>query len=228
MGLQSASMNAIFVPTITHLLTRAWRHVAVVSGVVVVVFGAGLQQAGAELADRQQPMLIEADALRVDDATQTSVFTGNVVMTKGSIVLRGQQIEVRQNAQGDQFGTIQGSGAQLAFFRQKREGVDEFVEGEAERIDYNSQTDTVTFTGQAVLRRFRGATLSDQTLGARIVYNGSRETFVVDSGRQSATPDNPSGRVRALLSPNPASDGATPAPASGPVLAPSTRMEPRP
>lgn len=225
-------MNAIFVPTTACLLAcarrRGWQALCVTALALTAGLGLGPGTAQAELADRQQPMLIEADTLRVDDATQTSVFTGNVVMTKGSIVLRGQQIEVRQYPQGAQSGTMLGSATQRAFFRQKREGLDEFVEGEAERIDYQSQTDTVTFTGQAVLRRFRGATLSDQTLGARIVYNGARATFVVDSGPQSVTPDNPSGRVRALLSPTPSEQAATTTPGSGPALAPSPRMELRP
>ncbi len=52
--------------------------------------------AHAERADRDQPMHIESDALRHDELQQTSVFTGNVVMTKGSIVLRGAQLDVRQ------------------------------------------------------------------------------------------------------------------------------------
>jgi lipopolysaccharide export system protein LptA len=63
---------------------------------------------------------------------------------------------VRQDEQGNQFGTVLAGPGQPAFFRQKREGVDEFIEGEAQRIDYNGQADTVRFTGQAVLRRFKG------------------------------------------------------------------------
>ena len=43
--------------------------------------------AHAERADRDKPMNIEADALRHDELKQTSVFTGNVVMTKGSIAI---------------------------------------------------------------------------------------------------------------------------------------------
>ena len=62
--------------------------------------------AHAERADRDKPMNIESDALRHDDLTQTSVFTGNVVMTKGTIVLRGEQLDVRQDAEGYQHGVV--------------------------------------------------------------------------------------------------------------------------
>ena len=49
--------------------------------------------AHAELADKDKPMNIEADSLRYDDTTQTSVFTGNVLITKGTIIMRGGQDE---------------------------------------------------------------------------------------------------------------------------------------
>jgi lipopolysaccharide export system protein LptA len=179
--------------------------------------------AWAERADRLQPMNVEADSLRVDDVRQTSVFTGNVVVSKGSIRIRGQQIEVRQDAQGNQFGTVLAGPDRPAFFRQKREGLEEFMEGEAQRIDYDSQADTVRFTGQAVLRRLKGATLHDETRGGVIVYDNRSETFTVDSQAKPG-PENPSGRVRAMLTPN----AVTAPKAPGPSLKPSDRLESRP
>ncbi len=168
----------------------------------------------ADTADRDKPMNAEADALRYDDARQLSVFTGNVVITKGTIVIRGDRVEVRQDPQGNQFGVVTGSATAPAFFRQKREGLDEFIEGVADRIDYNGQADIVRFERHAMLRRYRGATLADETAGNLIVYNNKAETFSVDGGPASRTAANPSGRVRAMLTPTPkAADGkATPGP----------------
>lgn len=185
--------------------------------------------AQAERADRAQPMNAEADALRYDDARQLSVFTGNVVITKGSIVIRGDRVEVRQDAQGNQFGLVTGAAGNRAFFRQKREGLDEHIEGTADQIDYNGQADQVKFIGSAVLRRYRGAVLGDETAGGLIVYNNSNETFSVDAGTTSRTAANPSGRVRAMLTPAsamnppPAAPGqpAATAPAAVPPAAPA-------
>eukprot|EP01041_Mallomonas_annulata_P018906 gene18906-38037_t len=56
----------------------------------------------AQNADRDKPMNAEADALRYDDLKQTSVFTGNVVITKGSIIIRGERVEVKQDPEGYQ------------------------------------------------------------------------------------------------------------------------------
>ena len=84
--------------------------------------------AHAERADRTQPMNIEADALRYDDLRQTSVFTGRVVLTKGTILIRGARVDVRQDAEGFQYGVVTAEPGKRAYYRQKREGVDEYFE----------------------------------------------------------------------------------------------------
>lgn len=183
----------------------------------LVVTALALSGAGAhaERADRDQPMTIESDALRYDDQKQISTFTGRVTVNKGTIVMRGARMEVRQDPRGYQFGTLTAETGQRAFFRQKRDGVDEYMEGEAERIEYDGQADSVRFLRAAELRRFRGATLSDSVSGNLIVYDNRTEKFTVDG-----VPDVPGGggRVRAVLSPRPAASAASSpsAPASTP------------
>jgi len=184
---------------------------------------AGVAQA--ELADKNAPMNIEADALRYDDANRTSTFTGNVLITKGSIVMRGRNVVVRQDEQGNQFGTITGDEKAQGFFRQKREGMDEWIEGQGDRIEYDSQKETVRFLGSAALRRFRGTQLNDESLGNAITYNSATEVFTVQGGAPSRTADNPSGRVRAMLTPIPKDEAApSSAPAEPATLRPSTQI----
>jgi lipopolysaccharide export system protein LptA len=183
---------------------------------------AGAGTAWAEKADRDQPMNAEADALRYDDARQTSVFTGNVVISKGTIRIRGAQVEVRQDAKGNQFGLVNGS---PAFFRQKRDGVEEFIEGTSQRIEYDSQADTVRFIGNAVLRRLTGTQINDETTGALIVYNNGTDVFTVDGGPSNRTAGNPTGRVRAMLTPVPKpGQAASPAPAPPAALKPTDKL----
>lgn len=200
-------------------------HVLSAVAVLMLCMGGWAQ---AESADRNKPMNAEADALRYDDARQLSVFTGNVVITKGTIIIRGDRVEVRQDPQGNQFGVVTGSAAAPAFFRQKREGLDEHIEGVADRIDYNGQADVVRFEQRATLRRYRGGTLADETAGSLIVYNNTSETFTVDGGPTSRTAANPSGRVRATLSPTPRPPDGKAQPAPVPDQAPlrsSTQLE---
>lgn len=175
---------------------------------VIALAAVCLGSAKAENADRNKPMNAEADALRYDDLKQTSVFTGNVVITKGSTIIRGGQVDVRQDPEGYQQAMVISSPGKLAFYRKKRDGLDEFIEGEAERIDYDSRLDVVKFTRNAVLRRYNGAVLADETTGSQINYDNKTDVFSVDGGAQNKTASNPTGRVRALLSPRIAASAA--------------------
>jgi lipopolysaccharide export system protein LptA len=183
--------------------------------------------AAAEKADRDKPMNAEADTLRYDDLKQTSVFTGNVVITKGTTIIRGGQVDVSQDPEGYQKAVAIAAPGKLAYYRKKRDGVDEYVEGEGERIEYDSRADLVRFVNRAVVRRFKGATLADETSGALIVYNNITDVFSVDGGAKNSSAANPSGRVRTMLSPRSSASApvapAVPAPAA-PALRPSTSL----
>jgi lipopolysaccharide export system protein LptA len=153
---------------------------------------------------------VAADSLKYDDLKQTSEFLGNVVLTKGTLVIRAQQVVVRQDPQGYQFGTAMGSAGSKAFFRQKREKVDEWIEGEALSLLYDGRADTVRFTESAVIRRYKGATLTDESSGHSIVYDNTTDVFTIDGGKRpspasagsNAGANAGAGRIRAVLSPN--------------------------
>ena len=197
--------------------------------ILIAVLAAGaVLPAAAEKADRDKPMNAEADALRYDDLKQTSVFTGNVVITKGTTLIRGAQVDVSQDPEGYQQAVAIAAPGKLAYYRKKRDGVDEYIEGEGERIEYDSRADLVKLIKRAVVRRFKGATLSDETTGWLIVYDNNTDVFTVDGGAQNRTAVNPGGRVRAMLSPHPAASapGVPAPPPAGPaaVLRPSTTL----
>lgn len=180
----------------------------------------------AEKADRNKPMNVESDALRYDDLKQTSIFTGRVVLTKGTILIRGARVDVRQDADGYQFGLVTAEAGKLAFFRQKREGVDEFIEGEGETIEYDGRADTVKFISKAQLRRYRGSTLNDEMTGAVIVYNNTTDVFTIDGAVAQGSHGVPGGRVRAMLTPTPDAGAGKPAANVAPLPAPALRATP--
>ena len=155
--------------------------------------------AWAERADKNKPINLEADSMTHDEARQTTVLEGGVVLTKGTLVLRADRVEVRKDAQENQFMTATGKAGARVFFRQKREGLDEFMEGEAARIDYDGKLDVVRLSGQAVMRRLRGAVLADESIGSVIVFNNLSETLTLTGA--VATSAAPAQRVRMMLSP---------------------------
>jgi lipopolysaccharide export system protein LptA len=152
--------------------------------------------AHAEKADREKPINLEADRVTVDDAKQLAVFEGNVVLTQGTLVIRGDRMEVRQDNEGFRHGTAWGK---LANFRQKREGFDEIIEGWAERIEYDGRADKVQMFTRASMKRGQ-----DEVRGDYISYDAATEFYqVLGGGAKAATPNNPEGRVRAVIQPKP-------------------------
>jgi lipopolysaccharide export system protein LptA len=139
--------------------------------------------------------------MRIDDAQKTSVFDGKVVLTQGTLTIRADRITVRQDKEGNQYGSASGN---LATFRQKRDGANEYIEGEAERIEYNGKFDKVEFFNRARLKREP----ADEVRGNYISYDSRTEYFTVTGGTGSAASGSPGGRVHAVIQPrNSAVDG---------------------
>ncbi len=170
-----------------------------------------LPGAQAERADRNQPLTLESDQpCTVNLLKQTSQCSGNVVVTQGSLQLHAQRLELRETPDGYQIATATGTEADPARCRQKRDGIDEYVDGSAERIVYDGKAGTLRFEGDAVVRRLAGSRTMDEIHGRLIVWDSLAEQFSVEGG--AATAANPGGRVRAVIAPRAAS-----APPSAPL-----------
>jgi len=155
----------------------------------------------AEKADRFKELTVEADQSSSGDLlNQVFVFNGNVVVTKGTMIIRAQRIEVRESPDGYRSAVAIGSPSQHATFRQKRDAPDEWIEGNAERLEYDGRSDIIRFVNNASVRRLRGANAADELTGNLVTYDSSTEVFNVTGGAQ-ATAANPGGRVRAVLMP---------------------------
>ena len=171
----------------------------------------------AERADRSKPMSIEADQPgSVDLQRQVVIFNGNVVISQGTMLLKADRVELRERPDGYREAKAIGSADKPASFRQKRDGVDEVVEGAAERIEFDAKTDTLRFVGNAAVRRLRAGVMADEITGSLITWDNTNELFNVTGGAPS--PANPSGRVRAIFAPR--DEGAASAAASAPSATP--------
>mgnify|MGYP000438886417 CR=1 FL=1 len=148
--------------------------------------------AHAEKADRDKPINLEADTVTVDDIKKISVYQGNVVLSQGTLLLRADRVQVTQNDQG--IDKVSATGHPVAF-RQKLDGSDEYIEGYADRIEYDGVSSQVDLIGQAQLRRG-----SDELHGAQISYNANTGFYKVVGQPNAKTP---SGRVRAVIRPKP-------------------------
>ncbi len=155
--------------------------------------------AHAEKADRDKPVNLEADTVTLDDIRKVSVYQGNVIFSQGTLMLRADHVQVTQNAEG--LDKVSATGRPVAF-RQKVDGREEFIEGFADRIEYDSVNSQLELIGHARLRR--GA---DELRGAQISYNANTEFYKVVGQPGAKTP---SGRVRAVIRPKPRTPPAQP------------------
>jgi lipopolysaccharide export system protein LptA len=149
----------------------------------------------AERADRDKPTQIEANRISIDDAKKIQILEGDVVVTKGTMVLRADRVVITEDQYGFQKGVATGGKDGLARIRQKREGKDEYTDGEAERIEYNSNNEIAEFFHRAWVRSGE-----DQIRGDYIWYDGVSEKYLVTAGKNS-DPKAPPARVRAVIQP---------------------------
>lgn len=164
--------------------------------------------AHAEKADKDKPTQIDANRMSSDDARRISIFEGNVILTKGTILVRADRITVRQDAEGFQISTASGGPAR---FRQKRDGKNEWIEGEALSIEIDDKKEKVELRDQARVVRDK-----DEVRGDVISVDTRSEFFSVTGGKSAVSGANPEGRVRAVIQPKARSDEpVVAAPASG-------------
>jgi lipopolysaccharide export system protein LptA len=151
----------------------------------------------AERADREKPINLEADRISMDDVKKVQIFEGNVVMTQGTLQIRTNKLVVTQDADGFQKGSAVGGANGLARFRQKREGKDEYIEGEGERIEHDARNERTEFFVRAWVKSGL-----DEVKGAYVSHDALTEKFLVTSGAETKTAIGvPQARVRAIIQP---------------------------
>lgn len=149
-----------------------------------------------EKADKGKPTHIEANRMSADDARRVTIFEGNVVLTKGTVLVRADRVVVREDADGFQHATATGKPVR---FRQRadpkgdREGV--WTDGEALRVEIDDRNERIELFERARVRRDQ-----DEVQGEYIFLDQRTEYFSV-SAAKGAAPSSRDGRVRAVIQP---------------------------
>lgn len=148
--------------------------------------------------------LILSDTLNYDDVKKESVFTGNVVMTRGQMTLHSDTLTMREDADGSQYGTATMQSG-LVRVRQENPADFEVIEAIGVRAEYDGKKEEIEMIGKAVVTRYVCGKQLDQIRGERVIYRQSNNTYQAFGGPNSA---GPNGRVRSLAQPRAKADAA--------------------
>ena len=146
----------------------------------------------AEKADREKPIDLDADTVLVDDAKKTSTYIGDVILTQGTLIIHADKLIVREDKEGFQHSTSFGN---PTTFKQKLEGKPIYIEGNAQRIEYDGRMDKVQLYTKAWVKRGE-----DIVHGDYIMYDANAE-YVEVQGGASQSGNSKHGRVKAVIQP---------------------------
>ncbi|MEZ5658951.1 MAG: lipopolysaccharide transport periplasmic protein LptA [Burkholderiaceae bacterium] len=153
-----------------------------------------------------QPIQIEADRMEYDDRQQVNVFSGNVVLTRGTLEIHAARLVLRQDAAGNSQAEASGSPAS---FKQLRDDNGELIEGSGQELRYDDGKQELLLINQASLRKSVGGQVSDEVHGGRIIYRRDSDHLTVQ-GAPSADSEKP-GRVRVIIQPRSSNRPSSPA-----------------
>ena len=154
----------------------------------------------AEKADQDKPLILEAEKVSVNDVQQVYELDGQILLIKGSIIVTGEQGNIKVDPEGYEYVDIKGSPEKVASFRQRREGpADEFVQGNGTQVSYNAKTEILTVSGDASLKRLLNMQMIYQLRGWKIEYDDVKQYYRVIPPPDAKPEDLP--LARAILSP---------------------------
>lgn len=176
------------------------------SAALLLAAAAGMVHA--EKADSNKPTLVDFDQLEADDVKQIKTFTGNVVLTRGTLLMKSPKAVVTEDPEGYQFVVLHSAPGVQATFRQKLDGAgDQWVEGQADRIEYDNKTELVKLYAKAQIKKLEGGKPASQVDGEFISYDSRKEFFAV---KNTSSGESKPGAGRSTMVIQPSSKLAVP------------------
>jgi lipopolysaccharide export system protein LptA len=144
-------------------LSPSWRLLA-----SIALFGVAFA-AVAEKADNTKPIRYSANNLDGNEADQTVLLSGKVEVVQGTIVLKADRVVLKQQPDGSY--NVSATGKPVTF-RQKMDNSDEYVDAQAQRIEYIGVKELVELYDQGWIKRGK-----DELKGSFLTYNSGSGAF---------------------------------------------------
>lgn len=154
----------------------------------------------AEKADRLKPTNIEAKRGTIDEANKVRTMEGDVILVQGTMRITAEKMVVKEDATGNISAQAFGPSAGQITFRQKREGFSDFVDGVADRAEFDDKASTLKLFGRARL-----TSAGDVAEGEYIYFNTATEVYAIRNSaaddKSGAVQADASGRVKITIQP---------------------------
>ena len=137
-------------------------------------------------SDRQQPMMIEADRVELDDAKGVSIYRGRVKVAQGTLLLTGETMTVHNKGNRIEKVIVEGK---PATYQQRPDNKDQDVHAKALRMEYYTNPEHIILLKQAEVEQ-QGDVLRSE----RIEYDMVKDQV-------SAGTDQPDERVHITIQP---------------------------
>ena len=138
--------------------------------------------------DSDQPVHINSINQSLDMDGNIATFTGNVVITQGTIKIQADKVIVTRPGGDSKKTLVDAYGNPATFYQMQDNGKP--VKGSASKLHYNLAADSVELTGKAHV----------QQLDSNI--NGDRITYLVKAQKMQAYSQGQSKRVTTVLMPS--------------------------
>jgi lipopolysaccharide export system protein LptA len=167
--------------------------------------------ATAERADSLKQAKVDFDDAHIDEVTQTRIFTGNVVLTRGTLLIKADKAVLKESPEGYMTVVLTSVAGKSASFRQKRDGgPDLWTEGQAQRIEYDERTEVVKLFSNAIVKQLEGKRVTSEVNSPFISYdNRSEQANVHNDASGESKPG--SGRGTVIIAPRRTTPAAAPA-----------------
>lgn len=151
----------------------------------------------AERADSLKEAVISFDSGDLNEVAGVRIVHGNVVLTRGTLELKSDRAVIKESPEGYMSVTLTALPGKVATFRQKRDGgPDLWIEGQAERIEYEDRAELVRLYTNAVVTELENKRMTNQIKAPFIAYDNRKEVATV---RNDASGESKVGGGRGTL-----------------------------
>lgn len=155
---------------------------------VAAVLALAGPRAEALSTDREQPILIEANAAEADNRRRVTIYRGDVVITQGTLRITGDTVWIYYDDSNNIEKLV--SVGTPASFRQLPDDKQDYQNAKAARMEYYTDEDTIVMIGDA-----RYGEGSNRIAAERIVYDSRHGRMKAEA--QPAAPEAGSGEAAA-------------------------------